>query len=709
LTFIAFCIAYNFSIPIFEGFDETSHYRVVDYYARHWNLPDLEHAPSHEAHQPPLYYIAGALLIAPIDGRDFDRVFQLNPAADVNVRQNRAVTDMSLLPHGTTLAVRLLRLFSTALGAATVLLTYVLATQLGLPGWTGLLAAALLAFNPKFIMLSASVSNDVATACLATLCLVLCARVMVRTPSAGLSLMLGTSVGLAALSKYSGLALGLPAALALLWSVHTHTHSGGRVAIRRSLVCGASMAAGVLLVCGWLFIYQWVRYGNPLAWEQVNALNRFARRDAPLSFIQIAGIMPSLVPTAWRVNSGVAAQGIGDAIVWVSLGLAAAGWVIGAKRKTLHVTVWILTTAAIVASVIALMPWMRAYGGTEDSRLLPAWFTAFAVLLAAGITSLAPSHLGRWVALGSAVSAAVWAAFVPTTLITPAFPPLAPMQEDEYIYQVPAEQVDALAKVPVARYDNGIDLASVTLMNDRLSPGEPLGISVVWRVTRPVILPYELTLEAYDSQNRSVSKWEGLPLGGRRSTRLWQVGDVYQEEYSLPIPLLHNDQPTVLNLYAGWHIINPPYDIARVEGSTAMSAALGRAKVRATPAVTAKPQHPMDARFGSVIGLEGYDVDGDHVTFYWRALDRIPADYQVFVHALDAQGNIAAQADAPMPLPSSLWDTQELVLDTHTVTGLAKGLAVRVGVYNLTTGIRLEASHADGSPWPDNSVVLWQR
>src|SRR5450759_4690852 len=109
-----------------------SHYRLVEYYARHWALPDLAYAPSHEAHQPPLYYTLGALLIAPIDRSDFDRVFQLNPGENINVRQNLAATDMSLFPHGTTLAVRVLRLFSTLLGAATVLLTYAMAKELGL-------------------------------------------------------------------------------------------------------------------------------------------------------------------------------------------------------------------------------------------------------------------------------------------------------------------------------------------------------------------------------------------------------------------------------------------------------------------------------------------------------------------------------------------------------------------------------------------------
>jgi 4-amino-4-deoxy-L-arabinose transferase-like glycosyltransferase len=705
IAFLALSIGYSYTFPMFEGFDETSHYRLVDYYARHWSMPDLAHAPSHEAHQPPLYYVVGAVLVSPIDRSDFDRVFQLNPGEDINVRQNLAVTDMSLFPRGTTLAVRVLRLFSALLGAATVVLAYAMTRQLGLPDKTALLSAALLAFNPKFIMLSASVSNDIATVCLAALCLALSATIMRRAPSIRRIFVLGVAVGLAALSKYSGLALGLPAVFAVLWSVFVHSER--RSALQRLVVCGIALGGGVLLTCGWLFVVRWVQYGNPLAWEQVSSLNLFALRPTPLSFTELISKVPALLPTTWRVNPGLPEQKIGDVIAWGALILAVIGWVIGIRRKALPATTWILPIA-ILGSIIALFPWIRAYRGAEDSRLLPAVFCSLAVLVGAGITALTPSHAGRWLATGLAVISFVWAARVPAALIQPLFPPLAPLSEAKYIYQLPAPEVDALPQAGMARFDNGLELVSATIQNDRLSPGEDARLSIIWRTVHPPIHTYALTLEAFDAQGKSLGKWDGLPLNGQRVTYLWQIGDIYQDNYRVPISVTEGAQPTVVSIYAGWHDAAPPYPMAGISGSTAVSMLVGKVKVRASQPITATAQHSIDAQFGGMIGLEGYDLTGDTLTLHWRALDHITADYQVFVHALDAKGNLIAQSDGPLPYGSSLWDTQELVLDTRTLKGLSSAATVQVGLYHLADGARLEARKADASAWPDNSVVLWQ-
>ena len=306
------------------------------------------------------------------------------------------------------------------------------------------------------------------------------------------------------------------------------------------------------------------------------------------------------------------------------------------------------------------------------------------------------------------VSAAIWAACVPAALILPLYPPLAPLPADRYIMQVSASEASALPLDPVAHYTNGIELASATLQSDRLSPGEPARLTLVWRVVCPPLRSYALTLQAFGMQGQLLGKWDGLPLNGRRSTLLWQVGDVYRDEYSVPITVGLSTQPTVVNLYAGWHAATPPYSVAGVMGSQAVSALAGRLKVRAAQPITTPPQHGVDAQFGGVIGLEGYDLDGDRITLHWRALGDMSVDYQVFVHAMDAQGRLIAQSDGPMPCPTSLWDKHELILDVRTVRGLSQAAKVQVGIYDLASGARLPARRVDGSAWPDNSVTLWQ-
>jgi hypothetical protein len=66
------------------------------------------------------------------------------------------------------------------------------------------------------------------------------------------------------------------------------------------------------------------------------------------------------------------------------------------------------------------------------------------------------------------------------------------------------------------------------------------------------------------------------------------------------------------------------------------------------------PQYPIDAQFGEVARLVGYDLSGDidyeesiHLTLYWEALGTTNTDYTVFVHLIDAEGALVGQGDYP--------------------------------------------------------------
>lgn len=88
------------------------------------------------------------------------------------------------------------------------------------------------------------------------------------------------------------------------------------------------------------------------------------------------------------------------------------------------------------------------------------------------------------------------------------------------------------------------------------------------------------------------------------------------------------------------------------------------------------------------------------VALTWRALQQVPANYKVFVHAAKPDGFVVAQHDA-QPLndlrPITTWTPNEPVRDNH---GLAlpadvRGpLTITVGLYNPDTGERLKT--ADG-------------
>jgi hypothetical protein len=96
------------------------------------------------------------------------------------------------------------------------------------------------------------------------------------------------------------------------------------------------------------------------------------------------------------------------------------------------------------------------------------------------------------------------------------------------------------------------------------------------------------------------------------------------------------------------------------------------------------------------------------VTLYWQVLAAPTADYDAFVHLLDANGQRVAQSDhrpGGVYYPSSLWQPGELLADAHTIALLA---ALPPGTYTLHTGLydkpSMQRLSIPGSP--DDSVEL---
>jgi hypothetical protein len=99
------------------------------------------------------------------------------------------------------------------------------------------------------------------------------------------------------------------------------------------------------------------------------------------------------------------------------------------------------------------------------------------------------------------------------------------------------------------------------------------------------------------------------------------------------------------------------------------------------------------ATFGDQLTLTGYSVrnkDGHtEIDLSWKAESKPPADYIVFVHAIDASGGIVFQLDHVLKnasgSPTSLWAAGDMVNDgllATPPTGRAPGpYTLRLGIY----------------------------
>ncbi len=130
----------------------------------------------------------------------------------------------------------------------------------------------------------------------------------------------------------------------------------------------------------------------------------------------------------------------------------------------------------------------------------------------------------------------------------------------------------------------------------------------------------------------------------------------------------------------------------------------------------APPLSRLDANFADEITLLGYrtvlDAATNTVTFtlLWQAREDITADYTIFTHLVNSDGQTIIQRDQPPrggAYPTSRWQAGEVVRDSYTIS-LSQNVSVdyiaaHVGLYRAATGERLPVLY-DGRE--DNKVVL---
>ncbi len=116
----------------------------------------------------------------------------------------------------------------------------------------------------------------------------------------------------------------------------------------------------------------------------------------------------------------------------------------------------------------------------------------------------------------------------------------------------------------------------------------------------------------------------------------------------------------------------------------------------------ATPVHSVQARFGDIAYLRGYDLAVEpgwvHLELTWEALSASATPLKVFVHLRDVEGRIVAQDDQEPNAglePTTLWARGQKVSDGHDI-GLPADLApgdyeLWVGLYDPQTGQRVAA------------------
>ncbi|MGH2538223.1 MAG: glycosyltransferase family 39 protein [Candidatus Promineifilaceae bacterium] len=705
VTYVLTAAWLSFRLPAFAAPNEMLHYEYAALMLRTGQLPDpTTSTRMDERHQPPLYYGLVALAGIPFPTPRLDTDFEENPHFFGTPRGNR--NPLLHTTPGTVPVLYIGRLISLAMAVLALLAMY-FATGRTVSWEVGLLTGSLIAFQPMFLFLSASFSNDLAVTALSALLLAYTTFLITEDRGALAYAGWGVLFAAAMLIKASAAPLLILLAFSLLakWRATRQFWP----ALKASVAAGLSFG----IVYGPWPVINLLRGLDALGVSRSVPLGQVVR-SSPAVWSHIA---PSLF-TLWRSfwldwSSGET----GYTFLWVYIAwliilvAALAGWL----RKTRNLDVspllpWMYLVSALPAvyafiTVKSLM--IRDWGFLvpEGRWLLPV-LPILAWLAAVGWARWwRPARRPLIVALSAALPAASTLALLFTTI---------PRQYPLPGRLVSSAQVPASATNPELVFGDAIALIGVE--SDPILMHQPSRVTLYWQALKDIERDYTISLQL---NVVSPDRWEpiaeirSLPGLGMAPTKGWHQGEIVRDSSVLE-PHAQLNGPTAallrVRLLADGDLL--PISSHGRPNNEAVAASLALRPVEnLVPEDNTLLAAPVD--FGGLVRLIAVSVreqgDGLLLTLWWESVSETATDYTVFVHLLDRKGRLVTQDDV-MPnrgrSPTHLWKPGDIVQDEHFLSAelLADG-ALMIGLYDLATQARLPASQG-GQTLPDHAYRI---
>ena len=243
-------------------------------------------------------------------------------------------------------------------------------------------------------------------------------------------------------------------------------------------------------------------------------------------------------------------------------------------------------------------------------------------------------------------------------------------------------------------------------------------LTLYWRVLEERRETFRLTTRLLDSEGNAIVESSASPFGG---SGLKPQG-IVQVPWTVVVPL--EARPGVyrleldLNADGQGRVPLLSYDNQPVSDKVS----IGPLKFPSSERSAAEWQNAQSigAKFGQAISLQRFSITSSNIhpgdllsmLLYWQSAPRVEKDYTVFIHLLDANGNVRAQIDA-MPgegrYPTSVWDVDEIVRDNYALrlpNDLAPGnYKIQVGLYEQPSLSRLPVVGADGTELGDHLIL----
>ena len=709
-AFVVLALAYSIVNPVFESPDELNHYDFVRYLIERHALPVQTLGVQSEYFEPPLYYVLGALVSSaiPVDTfRPQDNPFFGYDAyrfgVDNKVRYIH--TTQEAFPYqGTVLAVHVLRCFSILLGGLSLLVSFQVLREVFKQSSVVLGAMAIIALNPQFILVSSSISNDNMIILLASLMIWLAVRIARSGVTRRRAATLAVLTAMAVLTKLSAAVLVLVPLGGMLIA---------RTSLRRWIRTLALLGVVLLMFTSWWFVRNLMLYGEPTGiqmWQQI-----WGWQSTPVNLSDVGIVLQNLWTSYWgRFGLGQIVLPYWVYSIWLIIAaLSLIGFIRNIKgwRKAaslqlndqpgydadrrgigvLGMTLGLLLLAAIWYALVNP-------AGTAGRFLFPA-MTAIGGLMAYGLRDLCPTGSVRIDKVFVGVTCSSMIAFGLGSLIGVIAPAYAPPAS------ISIEDVRRQTRSVDIRFGDAVILLGYAIDQDRVLPGNDLQVTLCWQPLAATATPAYFFIHLLGENDSMVGQRSSLHGLGRYPSINWSAGRIFCDIVPLrvsgtaPAPRVYQVEVGVVDLASDKRLT--PTGPGNVQLSPAI---ITQIKVRSSQKPNEAIPHQTEVELGQQIDLIGSDVrppqviagEAVTVTLYWRAKQVPVADYTVFVHMIDSQGQMVAQADSQPQsgsYPTSFWDVDELVADPHTLS-IPAGVqpdtyTVRVGLYQLTTGERL--------------------
>lgn len=533
----AYCIlalVYANVVPLFEAPDEVAHWEYIRFVALHHALP-TEARPNFPEHiqtagHPPLYYLLGAVIASVTDYSRY-KPPQKNPyfsygsdSLGANVFQHSAAESFPY--RGLALTIQLLRGMSILFGALTIFATYCLArTLLPYHRELALGAAAVVAFIPQFIFISASINSDNLVNCLSAVALVHIVRVArneIKFPRD--TMLLGATLGLAVLSKTSALVL-VPLALGAIFSPAPR-------AWREGLRAASLFGLTFFVVAGWWFIRNVLWFGDPLGLNWWNIAYASARRVAPLTGNEFADFLVSMWISFWGTFGwgNLTLNNWLYILIGLACGVAMMGWLVPrARNETAPRGMWVLV--ADVGAVILLAIWyFYSYpvGGSQGRYLFTA-LPSIAIFLVYGWSAYLPRTCAWLMPSIAATSLFSLSAVIPFTLLLPAYQPFHPPAP------IAREQVPREAKRSKIAFNNSIRVFAFST-DEKFSRGAHARVKIYWEAVKRIASDNNVSLSLIASDGSILWTRARRPGRGHSPTNLWRAKKIIPDLFVVRVP-----------------------------------------------------------------------------------------------------------------------------------------------------------------------------